>query len=626
MTRLGELDLHLLAEGRHEELWRVLGAHRDTGPDGRSGTAFTVLAPAARAVRLVGDFNGWDGSGHPLHRIEDSGVWETFVPEVVEGARYKFEVLGADGVVREKADPFARAAECPPRTASVVQRSSYGWGDQDWLAARGERPAEAAPMSVYEVHLGSWRHGLSYRQLAEQLPGYVAWMGFTHVEFLPVMEHPFGGSWGYQVTSYYAPSARWGTPDDFRALVDALHRAGIGVIMDWVPAHFPRDGWALARFDGTHLYEHPDPRRAEHPDWGTLQFDHGRPEARNFLIANAVYWCEEFHVDALRVDAVAAMLYLDYGRAEHAWLPNAEGGRENHDAVSFLRELNDTLARRCPGVVTIAEESTSWEGVTRPVEHGGLGFGLKWDLGWMHDTLAYLAEDPINRRYHHHRMTFAMMYAHSERFLLPLGHDEVVHLKGSLLRKMHGDRWQRFANLRVYLAYLWSHPGKHLLFMGQEFAQPGEWDHDSGLAWDVLDLPGEEGLGHRGVQQLVRALNGHYRALPSLWQRDCEPGGFRWIDPDDADHQVYSFVRYDADGAPLVGIFNFSPVVHHGYRLGLPRAGVWQELLNTDAKDFGGSGVRNPGGVRAAPVPHAGLPAHARLTVPPLGALWLVPR
>jgi len=621
---LGELDLYLLAEGRHEELWRVLGAHLVDGV--RPGVAFSVLAPAAQAVRVVGDFNGWNGGGHPLRRVGTSGVWAGFVPEAQEGARYKFEVLGADGTVRLKADPFARAAECPPATASVIHRSGYDWGDGEWLAARSAGAAvQESPMSVYEVHLGSWRGGLSYRQLAEQLPAYVADLGFTHVEFLPVMEHPFGGSWGYQVTSYFAPSARWGAPDDFRHLVDTLHRSGIGVILDWVPAHFPKNDWALARFDGTALYEHPDPRRAEQRDWNTLQFDYGRAEVRAFLLANAVYWCEEFHVDGLRVDAVAAILYLDYSREEGEWLPNAEGGRENLDAVRFLRELNGTLARRCPDVVVIAEESTAWEGVTRSADHGGLGFGLKWNMGWMHDTLAFLAEDPVNRRYHHHRMTFGMMYAHSEHFLLPLGHDEVVHLKGSLLAKMFGDPWQRFANLRAYLSFMWFHPGKQLLFMGQEFAQTTEWDHDRGLDWQLLDLPGVEGHRHRGVQQLVRDLNGHYRAHAELWRRDSDPGGFRWIDADDADHQVYSAVRYDHDGTPLVGVFNFSPVVHHGFTLAMPRSGAWSELVNTDADCYGGSGVGNLGTVRAAPVPQRGLPATARLTLPPLAGLWLRP-
>ncbi|MFC1408254.1 1,4-alpha-glucan branching protein GlgB [Streptacidiphilus sp. N1-12] len=621
---LGELDLYLLAEGRHEELWKVLGAHVVDGD--QPGVVFSVLAPEAQAVRLIGDFNGWDGSGHPMRRVGSSGVWVRFVPGATERARYKFEVLGADGTVREKADPLARATEAPPQTASVVHRSHYGWGDRDWIAARSGWTAHNSPMSVYEVHLGSWRAGLSYRQLADLLPEYVRQLGFTHVEFLPVMEHPFGGSWGYQVTSYFAPSARWGDPDDFRHLVDSLHRAGIAVIMDWVPAHFPKNEWALGQFDGTALFEHPDPRRAEQRDWGTLQFDYGRPEARSFLLSNAVYWAEEFHVDALRVDAVAAMLYLDYSRPSGEWLPNDDGSRENREAVSFLQELNTLLGRRCPGVVTIAEESTAWDGVTRRVDHGGLGFGLKWNMGWMHDTLAYLAEDPVNRRHHHHRMTFSTMYAHAENYLLPISHDEVVHLKGSLLTKMRGDRWQQFANLRAYLSFMWFHPGKQLLFMGQEFAQTAEWDHDRGLDWWLLDQEGAEGHRHRGMQRLVSDLNGTYRAQPELWQRDTDPGGFRWIDADDADRQVYSCIRFDDRGEPLVGVFNFSPVVHRGFSLAMPRSGPWSELLNTDADCYGGSGVGNLGTVAAVPLPYAGLPARAQVTLPPLAGLWLRPR
>ncbi|MGW1892876.1 1,4-alpha-glucan branching protein GlgB [Streptomyces sp. NPDC002004] len=618
---LGELDLHLLAEGRHRRLWQVLGAHRRG-----DGVGFAVWAPNARGVRVVGAFNQWHGAAHAMRRVGGSGVWELFVPGVPDGCPYQYEVDGADGHTRRKADPYARAAQAPPGTASLVHTSAYAWGDAEWLEQRGGA-AHERPMAVYEVHAGSWHHGLGYRQLADELPAYVKEMGFTHVELLPVAEHPFGGSWGYQITSYYAPTARLGTPDDFKHLIDALHRAGIGVILDWVPAHFPKDDWALARFDGAPLYEHPDPRRAEHPDWGTLEFDYGRPEVRNFLVANALYWLEEFHVDGLRVDAVASMLYLDYSRGPGGWTPNVHGGRENLEAVAFLRELNDTVHEYVPGSVTVAEESTAWDGVTRPTAHGGLGFDLKWNMGWMHDTLAYLAEDPIDRQYHHHRMTFAMMYAYAEHYVLALSHDEVVHLKGSLLTKMHGtDRWRKFAGLRAYYAFMWTHPGKQLLFMGQEFAQPGEWWHDAGLDWDVLSGEHPQGAFHRGVRSLVRDLNATYRATPALWQRDSDPGGFRWIDPDDNTRNVLSCIRYDHEGTPFVGVFNFSPVVHEDFRLALPHAGAWTEVLNTDAHCYGGSGVGNLGTVRAVPIPGQGLPAHARLVVPPLAGLWLAPR
>ncbi|MDH6574777.1 1,4-alpha-glucan branching protein GlgB [Kitasatospora sp. MAP5-34] len=611
---LGELDLHLIGEGRHEQLWKVMGAHPRA-----DGTSFAVWAPGAQEVRVVGEFNDWDGRTYEMRAR--SGLWELFVAGAGEGDLYKYEILGPDGQWRQKADPFAFAAECPPGTASRIHSSRYRWTDEAWMDGRGTVAAYEAPMSVYEVHLGSWRAGLTYRQLADELPAYVRELGFTHVELLPVAEHPFGGSWGYQVTSYYAPTARLGTPDDFRFLVDALHRAGLGVIVDWVPAHFPKDDWALVRFDGTPLYEHPDPRRGEHPDWGTLVFDYSRPEVRNFLVANALYWCEEFHVDGLRVDAVASMLYLDYSREHGQWLPNAHGGRENLDAVAFLQELNATVYRRCPGVVTIAEESTAWDGVTRPTDNGGLGFGLKWNMGWMHDTLAYLREDPVHRQYHHTNMTFPMMYAHAENYLLPISHDEVVHGKGSLLGKMPGDRWQRFANLRAYLAFMWAHPGKQLLFMGQEFAQSSEWWHDGSLDWSVLEEAGD----HRGVRELVRDLNRLYRDTTALWQRDSAPDGFRWIDADAAAENVLSFVRHDAAGEPLVCAFNFSPTVRRPFRLAFPRAGAWREVLNTDAACYGGSGVGNLGGVRAEPRAWQGFPASAALTLPPLGAVWLRP-
>ena len=492
LPMIGEFDLYLIGEGRHEELWKVLGSHvREAGPV--TGTSFAVWAPNARGVRVTGDFNFWDGRGFPMRSLGGTGVWELFVPSVTEGTRYKYSVYGQDGVWRDKADPLANLAERPPATASVVFTSRYSWGDQEWTAARAGRQTVREPMSVYEVHLGSWRPGLSYRELAVQLTEYVTDMGFTHVEFLPVAEHPFGGSWGYQVTSYYAPTSRFGDPDDFRYLVDALHQAGIGVLVDWVPAHFPRDEWALARFDGTALYEHPDPRRGSHPDWGTLIFNFGRTEVRNFLVANAVYWLEEFHIDGLRVDAVASMLYLDYSRKPGEWEPNQYGGRENLEAISFLQEANATCYKRMPGTITVAEESTAWPGVSRPVYLGGLGFGFKWNMGWMHDTLNYLSLDPIYRQYHHNEMTFSMMYAYSENFILPLSHDEVVHGKGSLLGKMPGDEWRRFAGVRSLLAYMWAHPGKQLLFMGGEFAQGSEWSADNGAGLVGARLRGPPG-------------------------------------------------------------------------------------------------------------------------------------
>ncbi|WP_434581890.1 1,4-alpha-glucan branching protein GlgB [Carbonactinospora thermoautotrophica] len=617
---LGEFDLHLIAEGRHEQLWQVLGAHVRTyqtplGPV--RGTSFAVWAPNARGVRVVGDFNYWDGRAHPMRSLGASGVWELFIPDVGHGTKYKYEILGRDGMWRQKADPLAFATECPPATASVVYASDYRWGDAEWLARRAQRNPYTEPMSIYEVHLGSWRKGLSYRELADELVTYVLDMGFTHVEFLPVAEHPFGGSWGYQVSAYFAPTARFGTPDDFRYLVDRLHQAGIGVIVDWVPAHFPRDDWALANFDGTALYEHADPRLGEHPDWGTLIFDFGRREVRNFLVANAVYWLEEFHVDGLRVDAVASMLYRDYSRPEGAWVPNVYGGRENLEAVSFLQEMNATVYKRVPGVVTIAEESTSWPGVTRPTDAGGLGFGFKWNMGWMHDSLAYLSKDPIYRQYHHNQMTFSMMYAYSENFVLPISHDEVVHGKGSLLRKMPGDRWQQLANVRAYLAYMWAHPGKQLLFMGCEFAQEAEWSDSRGLDWELLADP-----AHKGVQQLVRDLNRVYQETPALWSRDTDPSGFTWLEANDAAGNVFAFLRWGEDGSVLACVANFAAVPHEGYRIGLPRPGRWREVLNTDAEVYGGSNVGNLGQVVTEEIPWQGQPHSAVLRVPPLGTLW----
>jgi 1,4-alpha-glucan branching enzyme len=625
LPSLSEYDLYLIGEGRHEELWRVLGAHvREVGEV--TGVAFAVWAPNAQGVRVAGDFNFWDGRGFPMRSLGVSGVWELFIPGVTDGARYKYAVCGFDGVWRDKADPLARYAERPPATASVVFTSSYAWADSAWMSARPARTPVNEAMSIYEVHLGSWKPGLSYQELADQLVSYVSDMGFTHVEFLPVAEHPFGGSWGYQVTSYYAPTSRFGDPDDFRHLVDALHQAGIGVLLDWVPAHFPRDEWALARFDGTELYEHPDPRRGTQPDWGTLIFNFGRTEVRNFLVANAVYWLEEFHIDGLRVDAVASMLYLDYSRKAGEWAPNEYGGRENLDAISFLRETNATCYKRVPGITMTAEESTAWPGVSRPVYLGGLGFGFKWNLGWMHDTLSYLSLDPIYRQYHHNEMTFSMVYAYTENFVLPLSHDEVVHGKGSLLGKMPGDEWRRFAGLRSLLAYMWAHPGKQLLFMGSEFGQGSEWSDTRGLDWWVLDFD-----VHQGVQRLSRDLNHAYRAFPALWQLDSAPDGFRWIDANDAQGNVLSFLRFPdaSDGAASPGVIaciaNFSAMPHLDYKIGLPVAGRWREVINTDAIVYGGSGVGNLGGIEAQPEPWHGLPASASITVPPLGVLWLTP-
>ena len=623
LPTLGEVDQHLISEGRHEELWKVLGAHVHVyeTPNGPvHGVAFAVWAPNAQGVRVVGDFNYWNGTATPMRSLGSCGVWEVFVPEIGAGTRYKYEIIGRDGVRRLKADPMAQATEIPPATASVVFDSGYDWGDDTWLTERTALPAHAAPMSVYEVHLGSWRQGLSYRQLAEELTDYVAAHGFTHVELLPVMEHPFGGSWGYQVSAYYAPTARFGNPDDFRYLVDKLHQAGVGVIVDWVPAHFPKDEFALARFDGTPLYEHADPRRGEHPDWGTYVFDFGRPEVRNFLVANAVYWCEEFHIDGLRVDAVASMLYLDYSRNEGEWSPNAYGGRENLDAVQFLQEMNATVYKRCHGAFTVAEESTAWPGVTRATHLGGLGFGLKWNMGWMHDSLDYVSRDPIHRQYHHNEMTFALVYAWSENYVLPISHDEVVHGKGSLISKMPGDHWQKRANLRAFLAYMWAHPGKQLLFMGSEFGQYAEWSEGRSLDWWLTEQP-----DHAAVSRLVSDLNAEYRSNPALWSLDIEPAGFEWIDANDASGNTFSWVRRGTDGELLVCVVNFSAVPHIGYRIGLPDGGAWREVVNTDAAEYGGSGVGNMGRVQAEEVEWHGRPYSAVVQVPPLGAVWFVP-
>ena len=619
LPTIGELDLHLIREGRHEELWRALGAHVRS-VDSVPGTAFTVWAPNARAVQVIGSFNGWTGRLHSMRSLGESGVWELFVPGIGDGEVYKFRILGADGVWREKADPMARAAEVPPATGSVITTSDFEWSDEHWLARRADTEAVSSRMSIYEVHLASWRPGLGYRELAEELTAYVAEMGFTHVEFMPVAEHPFGGSWGYQVTGYYAPTSRLGTPDELRHLIDTLHNAGIGVIMDRVPAHFPKDEWALGRFDGTPLYEHADPRRGEHPDWGTYVFDTGRHEVRNFLVANACYWLEEFHVDGLRVDAVASMLYRDYSRADGQWVPNAHGGREDLENIAFLQETTATAYKRAPGIVMIAEESTSFPGVTRPTDTGGLGFGFKWNMGWMHDTLQYLGQDPIHRQHHHGELTFSMVYQYSENFILPLSHDEVVHGKGSLLRKAPGDDWQQAATLRSYLTFQWTHPGKQLVFMGIEFAQGTEWSEQSGLPWWLLEYP-----LHRGAQQLVRDLNAVQAEFPALYQRDQDPGGFEWLVGDDAAHNVLSFVRRDEAGDPVAVVVNFSPEPWHEHRIPLPEGGDWLEVLNSDAPVYGGSGVGNLGRVHAEPLPQHGREHSVRLSVPPLGAVVLVP-
>jgi len=618
LPTLGQLDLHLAAQGRHEQLYDKLGAHV-LEVDGVAGTAFAVWAPSARSVSVVGDFNGWDGRLHPMRSLGGAGIWELFVPGVAEGARYKYELRTQSGDVQLRADPLAQEAEPPPLTASVVFRSRHRWRDGEWLAARRAEDQLTRPVSIYEVHAGSWRPGLSWRELGEELGAYCGDLGFTHVELLPVMAHPFAGSWGYQVTGFFAPAARLGTPDDFRALVDSLHRRGIGVVLDWVPAHFPRDDWALARFDGTALYEHENPLRGAHPDWGTLVFNTGRNEVRNFLLASALFWLRECHADGLRVDAVASMLYLDYSRPEGGWVPNVYGGREDLDSIAFLRELNELVHAREPGVISAAEESTAWPGVSRPTYLGGLGFGFKWNMGWMHDTLGYFAHDPVHRRYHHHELTFSTIYAFTENFILPLSHDEVVHGKGSLLAKMPGDRWQQLANLRALYAYMWAHPGKKLLFMGGELAQEGEWSHDASLDWRLLEHP-----AHAGVQRLVRDLNAIYRAEPALYEVDFEPHGFRWLDANDAERNVLAFLRLSADGSrALACVCNLSPVPREGYRLGLPHGGRWREALNTDSELYGGSNVGNLGGVEAEPSPWHGQPWSAELVLPPLAVVWL---
>ena len=624
----GELDIYLAGQGRHERLWERMGAHLKHYRD-ISGVSFAVWAPNARGVSVVGDFNSWDGRLHAMRSLGASGIWELFVPEISEGARYKFEIRPQQGPPFLKSDPFAFRTEPPPLTASVVHDlSHYRWQDEAWLSARAQTDLAARPVSTYELHLGSWRRvveeerrPLTYREMAPALAAYATETGFTHLEFLPVAEHPFGGSWGYQVSGYYAPTARYGHPDDFRYLVDFLHQRGLGVIIDWVPAHFPADAHGLARFDGTALYEHADPRKGAHPDWGTLVFNYGRNEVLNFLVANALFWIEEYHVDGLRVDAVASMLYLDYSRAPGEWIPNRFGGRENEEAISFLRELTDTVRRKHPGVVLIAEESTAWPKVSAPTSEGGLGFHFKWNLGWMHDTLAYFAKDPIYRSHHHNKLTFGLLYAFTEKFILPLSHDEVVHGKGSLLGKMPGDDWQRFANLRALLAWMWGHPGKKLLFMGGELAQVAEWNHDQSVEWHLLDL-----ARYRGVQALVADLTHRYQAEPALWEADFEPAGFQWIQADSATVNVFAFVRRTRSSQQhLVCVANLSPVPKQNYRVGFPRTGTYLEVVNTDASAYGGSGMGNHGQVFAVPQAWDGQPASAELMLPPLAVLWFIP-
>ena len=624
LPSVGEVDLFLFGEGRHERLWEMLGAHHRELQGlqrGVWGTSFAVWAPHAQAVRVIGDFNSWDGRLYPMRRLDETGVWELFVPGLDPYNAYKFEILTRAGDWIEKADPMARHAERPPATASVVTESSYRWSDSAWMSARAASNPVEQPISVYEMHFGSWRKDLGYREAADQLIDYLHETGYTHVEFLPLAEHPYEPSWGYQVTGYYAPTSRFGHPDDLKYLIDRLHQARIGVYMDWVPGHFPKDAFALAKFDGEPLYEHSDPRLGEHMDWGTLIPNFGDSQVRNFLVANALYWLDEFHVDGLRVDAVASMLYLDYSRNEGEWVPNKYGGRENLEAIGFLQETTATAYKLHPGIVMMAEESTSWGGVTHPTSGGGLGFGLKWNMGWMNDSLRYIANDPMWRSYHQNELTFSFVYAFSENFILPISHDEVVHGKGSLIGKMPGDPWQQIANVRAYLAFQWAHPGKQLLFMGQEFGQRSEWSEERGLDWWMLDQP-----AHRSLLGYVGQLNRVYRENAPFWQQDVSAAGFSWIDGSDAGNSVVAFLRWDRDGNPIACVFNFSGRPIGDYRIGLPFAGTWEELLNSDAEEFGGSGVGNYGSVVAEAEPSHGQPASVVLTLPPLGALFLRPR
>ncbi|HEX9159407.1 MAG TPA: 1,4-alpha-glucan branching protein GlgB [Rhizomicrobium sp.] len=623
---LGELDLHLFAEGAHWNLAERFGAAVDT-IDGVAGVRFAVWAPNARRVSVVGDFNAWDGRRHPMRLRHTAGVWEIFIPRLGAGERYKYEIVDHGGAVLPlKADPMARATEPPPATASVVAKPwNFHWTDAEWMAQRVGRQTPTAPISVYEVHAGSWLRPkgepfgtLDWLSLADRLIPYVGDLGFTHVEFLPVMEHPFTGSWGYQPLAQFAPSARFGAPEEFAHFVDAAHRAGIGVILDWVPGHFPSDPHGLARFDGTPLYEHADPREGFHRDWNTYIYNLGRREVQGFLIASALYWLERFHVDGLRVDAVASLLYRDYSRPAGEWIPNKFGGRENLEAIEFFRRLNEIIAERAPGAVTMAEESTAWPGVSAPSREGGLGFSYKWNMGWMHDTLAYLSENPVHRRWHHDRMTFGLIYAFSERFVLPLSHDEVVHGKGSLYGRIPGDAWQKLATLRAYFAFMWTHPGKKLLFMGGEFAQIREWNHDGEIDWGLLSDP-----AHAGVQRLVGELNRLYRDERSLHQGDADPGGFQWIVGNDANNSVFAYERYAANAAPIAVAVNMTPVPRQAYRIGVSQPGLWQERINTDSQLYGGSNLGNDGRVPASSTPAHGRPYSLELTLPPLATLIL---
>jgi 1,4-alpha-glucan branching enzyme len=623
---LTDFDQHLFAEGTNVRAFSSMGARRMTHGI-RAGVHFAVWAPNARRVSVVGDFNAWDGRVHAMRALTPSGLWEIFLPDLGEGDRYKFEVVSLQGQTILKADPYGRYFETPPHTASVVYSDQYAWRDDEWLQQRRQRGMWLGePMSIYEVHLGSWRRdsdgqSLSYRALAATLVPYVREMGFTHIELLPVMEHPFAGSWGYQVIGFFAPTSRHGRPEDFKYFVDECHRAGIGVILDWVPGHFPKDLHGLARFDGTALYEHADPRQGEHQDWGTLIFNYARREVRSFLLSNALYWIEEFHIDGLRVDAVASMLYLDYSRKAGEWVPNQYGGRENLDAIGFLQELTRRVGADHPDVPVIAEESTSWPGVSRPAHLGGLGFSFKWNMGWMHDMLDYCKQDPVYRRYHHNRITFSMLYAFSENFILPFSHDEVVHGKGSMIGKMPGDEWQRHANLRALYGFMFTHPGKKLLFMGGEIAQWREWNHDWQLDWEAL-----ADVHHAGMQRWVRDLNHTYAREPALWEVDFEQAGFKWIDPNDNQNSVVSFLRYSADGSEvMVVLVNFTPIVRDGYRIGVPRGGRYHEVLNSDSHLYAGSNVGNGGSVLAADAPSHGFEHSLTLTLPPLAFVLLKP-
>ena len=619
-STLGELDMYLITEGRHEKLWEVLGAHVQRDASGELiGTSFAVWAPNAKNVSLICDSNFWDKKTNPMIPLGSNGLWEIFIPDIGPGTKYKFAVHGRDGRWVDHADPLARQTEVPPHTASIVNESSYLWSDTEWMSNRAMYQPWKSPVAVYEVHLGSWKPGLGYRELATELGDYVLSQGFTHVEFLPVTEHPYSPSWGYQVTSYFAPTSRFGSPDDFRFLVDELHKKGIGVILDWVPAHFPKDEWALARFDGTALYEHEDPRLGEHPDWGTLIFNFGRNEVRNFLVTSALYWLEEFHIDGLRVDAVASMLYLDYSRKEGEWVPNEHGGRENLAAVRFLQEATATAYKKYPGIMMIAEESTAWGGVTKPTSDNGLGFGFKWNMGWMHDTLQYLHHEPVHRVYHHNEITFSILYAWSENFLLPLSHDEVVHGKGALVNKFPGDRWQKLATLRALYGFMWAHPGKKLLFMGCEFAQNDEWRESQSLDWHLTQY-----AEHSGVQNLITEINHRYKENAALWQKDIFAEGFQWLVGDDGSGNTLAFVRWSENGSPLISITNFSPVPHENYRLPLPLPGTWREIINTDDMKFGGSGVTNKLLI-SAPEEHRGFANSVVMRVPPLATVWISP-